>query len=1763
MATDLKNIDLQDVLPYMPNPVDGDSLENLHRDLISELDKISFLTEVLRDKIDIVDENIATVDAKGDSDAAQKIKEEVDKALKELSVLEQKVSDQAGLLSQTINRIDTDIAQESIERAKAISDEITARSQAIAAEAKARTEAILTEQRERTKAIADAVLSGAAPVKKELDKIVADLQKEIADRIKSVNDEVAARKAAILSEANTRAALIAQEQKVRTDSIAAEASSRASALLAEANSRATAIAKEQGERATAISTEKSERVAADLAFSRLITSLTSVVDGNVADLVQESNTRATSDSAISSRVTALTSKVGDVETSVSKEVQARSDADAAITSSISALTSKVGSNLANITSESKTRATEISAVNSKVDNLVTKTENNSSRITQEASTRTTQDAALGRRIDTVVVTSRNNGAAIANEVQARVSADDALAQKITTLTSTVGDTVADIKSEKKARADQDSAIGSRIDNVVASIGNVTGELDNYSFDKGKKNWSLKNFGKDAPENAPGTVKAVVGIGNVLELSGRNVLYYGRAIPVQTDRTYRVRIKVYQSKDGSNTNLQDIYAGVACLDSGYTNVGNRYTAVASRKILKKDGWLYFEGLITGTSSSTSAHNNFVPNTTFVKPMFIVNNGGGNGVTEVDLLEFIDITDRQTVLAAIQDESTARATKDAAITNQLNSLSSEVTKNTRSAASLATRVTKTETDISGKASTSEVNNLTSKVTSNDRDISGLVTRMSTAEANINGKASATSVNSLSSKVTKNASDLGKANTVISGNSTKISKITTDLSGKASASDVNTLASTVSGQGRSITSVSERVNNVESNLKTKASVAALSSLAAKVTSNDSDISSLVNRTTTAEANIAGKASIGSVNNLSTEINTANSNIAANTRSITQVKSDIGSLATTSTINELSAKVNKNISDIVDERRVRASSDSSLSTRVTTLTSSVTKNNKDIQAVNTQLTLLNTAIGGKATAEAVNNVLLKANDNANKVSSLTSRVTKAEVDIKGFASSNALTVLTSKVNKNASDITTEKNTRASQDNAIGKRIDAVVAKVESFNNQVVNFDFEADKQAWSTLVSGVSAPNNLPGSVVKVPGEGKVLQTASSITGYYANAIPVDTSRKYKMRVKVKQTVNSTNGSGKNGFYAGVATLDSNYNNQTGGAGTHRYFVYSGGQLTVDKGWVVYEGIITGEGSSHHNFRPDTAYVKPMFITSYSGGNGDTQIAYVKFWDATEEIDNKAAVTTEQKARADGDKSLGSRIDTISTQVRNKADNSVVSGLATRVTSVETLASGKASASSVSSLQTKVNQNAANITSEIKARSDRDKSLTSSITGLSSKVDGKASNSTVSALTRRVTTAEANINGKASVSSVNTLQTKVNQNTASVQTAANSINGLKAQYTIKTEATTGGSRVIAGIGLLADAKANISEVAITADNFFVIPATRKTNFNPRTDKQFSPFLVSGNKTYLQNAFIRNASIDTAKIKDLSVVTAKIANFAIDSTKIRDASITNVKIANVIQSNDYIAGKRGWKIDKAGAVEFGSGKFRGDISGATGTFSGNLSGAKGTFSGDISGASGTFSGTVYADKIDGDIIKPVKSNRILSFKSTGIGNNAKWVVDETKKAKSSDGKFVDMTDVYFYIGPETRFKRKLLLTSPFEAQVWVPSGFDRNNYSIQVSCQLLAKKTDGSYMSVGDYSWESTSAFPMLEIMRKGTYLPTNTFIKASLSPQSSIALLPTNLTGQIKLRVTVKAHHYKNIFSSNKGVYVLFDGQPATEARALVLKA
>lgn len=142
----------------------------------------------------------------------------------------------------------------------------------------------------------------------------------------------------------------------------------------------------------------------------------------------------------------------------------------------------------------------------------------------------------------------------------------------------------------------------------------------------------------------------------------------------------------------------------------------------------------------------------------------------------------------------------------------------------------------------------------------------------------------------------------------------------------------------------------------------------------------------------------------------------------------------------------------------------------------------------------------------------------------------------------------------------------------------------------------------------------------------------------------------------------------------------------------------------------------------------------------------------------------------------------------------------------------------------------------------------------------------------------------------------------------------------------------------------------------------------------------------VSVTEELISTAFIDDATITTAKIGDLAVTDAKIDTLT--AAKITAGTISGKEIIidtdsatdpsnpvlGTIRSSGYVADNAGWIIKSDGSVEFESGKFRGDITGASGTFSGNLSAAGGTFTGNLN-ASQINAGTFSADIISGGTI--------------------------------------------------------------------------------------------------------------------------------------------------------------------------------------------
>lgn len=282
---------------------------------------------------------------------------------------------------------------------------------------------------------------------------------------------------------------------------------------------------------------------------------------------------------------------------------------------------------------------------------------------------------------------------------------------------------------------------------------------------------------------------------------------------------------------------------------------------------------------------------------------------------------------------------------------------------------------------------------------------------------------------------------------------------------------------------------------------------------------------------------------------------------------------------------------------------------------------------------------------------------------------------------------------------------------------------------------------------------------------------------------------------------------------------------------------------------------------------------------------------------------------------------------------QDASDATASAVSGLTARVTDAE----GKitAQAQQQAALATKVDNANSRVDNMAKTLSDSQNTQASLNTSLQSQIDAQAA-----ANIKNQTTLDNTIKSVASITSTQqthatalealatqqtTLTSSVGDLSASVQNTAKTVaavNGtVSSLWSMKVE-TVNGKKVGAGITL--GSNGETSDIILYADRFSL--------FNRNNATAVPVMVAEGNELY----------IDTARIK----------NSSLTSTKIADGSITNAKIGNEIRSNDFVDGSRGWRIAKDGSSQFNNVIVRGAVY----------------------ATDGWFQGTVYANHIEDDI---------------------------------------------------------------------------------------------------------------------------------------------------------------------------------------------
>ena len=230
-----------------------------------------------------------------------------------------------------------------------------------------------------------------------------------------------------------------------------------------------------------------------------------------------------------------------------------------------------------------------------------------------------------------------------------------------------------------------------------------------------------------------------------------------------------------------------------------------------------------------------------------------------------------------------------------------------------------------------------------------------------------------------------------------------------------------------------------------------------------------------------------------------------------------------------------------------------------------------------------------------------------------------------------------------------------------------------------------------------------------------------------------------------------------------------------------------------------------------------------------------------------------------------------------------------------------------------------------------------------------------------------------------------ITTVQSKADGNTAAVQAHAQSINGLEAQYTVKVDV----NGKVAGYGLATTPKNGTpeSKFIVNADRFGV-GSTGKADIFPFTvDTRQNRVGVNGELVVNGKAIIDRLNagdihgdkitantLSANRLKAGSVTAREMAAGSITADKLAAGSITADKLAANSITSDKVSVRNLSSISsdlgdiRAGNINIGNGAF---------TVSSE---------GDLYARNGRFEGTVYADKIEGDVLK------FFQFQRNGVG---------------------------------------------------------------------------------------------------------------------------------------------------------------------------
>lgn len=188
------------------------------------------------------------------------------------------------------------------------------------------------------------------------------------------------------------------------------------------------------------------------------------------------------------------------------------------------------------------------------------------------------------------------------------------------------------------------------------------------------------------------------------------------------------------------------------------------------------------------------------------------------------------------------------------------------------------------------------------------------------------------------------------------------------------------------------------------------------------------------------------------------------------------------------------------------------------------------------------------------------------------------------------------------------------------------------------------------------------------------------------------------------------------------------------------------------------------------------------------------------------------------------------------------------------------------------------------ASFAQEVKTQATKNSAMVQRTTELTAEV-GSVSGS-VAALESVVAT-----DRQVTAQAIQQIGVKIGENSANIQTVsqaqADTTGKLATMWSVKMQLNQNGQYVAAGIGL------GIENVDGQLQSQFLVSADRFAVVNNINGNLSSPFAVVNGQVFMRSAFIQ------------------------------DGSITMLKIGEALQSDNYVAGVQGWRLDKAGNLEF------------------------------------------------------------------------------------------------------------------------------------------------------------------------------------------------------------------------------------------------